>query len=130
MFGRDEEDFFGILCLFRQQAGLGKAPLLILRGALDRMMCWFLCVSPTTASYTRRFHWLRSQTRVMSSPDWLCNLCSMATALKVLLPDGLLDPVHLVLIPLPVPHRPLLNWNVKQLFLYLTAEYETPNNKL
>jgi len=26
--------------------------------------------------------------------------------------------------------RPLFNWNVKQLFLYLTAEYETPNNKL
>merc|ERR1712098_119995 len=25
---------------------------------------------------------------------------------------------------------PLFNWNVKQLFLYLTAEYETPNNKL
>jgi len=24
----------------------------------------------------------------------------------------------------------LFNWNVKQLFLYLTAEYETPNNKL
>ena len=23
---------------------------------------------------------------------------------------------------------PLFNWNVKQLFLYLTAEYETPNN--
>ena len=26
--------------------------------------------------------------------------------------------------------NPLFNWNVKQLFLYLTAEYETPNNKL
>nr|QBH72901.1 microsomal signal peptidase 23 kd subunit [Thermobia domestica] len=25
---------------------------------------------------------------------------------------------------------PLFNWNVKQLFLYLTAEYATPNNKL
>lgn len=25
---------------------------------------------------------------------------------------------------------PLFNWNVKELFLYLTAEYETPNNKL
>lgn len=25
---------------------------------------------------------------------------------------------------------PLFNWNVKQLFLYLTAEYETPANKL
>merc|ERR1712198_470274 len=25
---------------------------------------------------------------------------------------------------------PLFNWNVKQLFLYLTAEYETPNNKV
>lgn len=24
----------------------------------------------------------------------------------------------------------LFNWNVKQLFLYLTAEYETPNNSL
>ncbi|KAL3265251.1 hypothetical protein HHI36_009465 [Cryptolaemus montrouzieri] len=24
----------------------------------------------------------------------------------------------------------LFNWNVKQLFVYLTAEYETPNNKL
>jgi signal peptidase complex subunit 3 len=24
----------------------------------------------------------------------------------------------------------LFNWNVKQLFLYLTAEYETSNNKL
>ena len=23
---------------------------------------------------------------------------------------------------------PLFNWNVKQLFLYLTAEYETPAN--
>ncbi len=23
---------------------------------------------------------------------------------------------------------PLFNWNVKQLFLYLTAEYETKNN--
>ena len=26
--------------------------------------------------------------------------------------------------------NPLFNWNVKQLFLYLTAEYETANNKL
>ena len=26
--------------------------------------------------------------------------------------------------------NPLFNWNVKQLFLYLTAEYETPNNQL
>ena len=26
--------------------------------------------------------------------------------------------------------NPLFNWNVKQLFLYLTAEYQTPNNKL
>lgn len=26
--------------------------------------------------------------------------------------------------------RPLFNWNVKELFLYLTAEYETSNNKL
>lgn len=26
--------------------------------------------------------------------------------------------------------QPLFNWNVKQLFLYLTAEYETTNNKL
>jgi len=25
---------------------------------------------------------------------------------------------------------PLFNWNTKMLFLYLTAEYETPNNKL
>lgn len=25
---------------------------------------------------------------------------------------------------------PLFNWNVKQLFLYLTAEYVTPNNVL
>ncbi|KAG7169945.1 Signal peptidase complex subunit 3-like [Homarus americanus] len=25
---------------------------------------------------------------------------------------------------------PLFNWNTKQLFLYLTAEYETPNNKV
>ncbi len=25
---------------------------------------------------------------------------------------------------------PLFNWNVKQLFLYLTAEYETPNNQV
>ncbi|KAJ8919394.1 hypothetical protein NQ315_016487 [Exocentrus adspersus] len=25
---------------------------------------------------------------------------------------------------------PLFNWNVKQLFLYLTAEYETPSNEL
>ena len=25
---------------------------------------------------------------------------------------------------------PLFNWNVKQLFLYLTAEYETPKNKV
>ena len=24
--------------------------------------------------------------------------------------------------------NPLFNWNVKQLFLYLTAEYETANN--
>ncbi|KAL6435685.1 signal peptidase complex subunit 3 [Cataglyphis hispanica] len=24
---------------------------------------------------------------------------------------------------------PLFNWNVKQLFLYLTAEYQTPNNE-
>jgi signal peptidase complex subunit 3 len=24
--------------------------------------------------------------------------------------------------------EPLFNWNVKQLFLYLTAEYETKNN--
>lgn len=24
----------------------------------------------------------------------------------------------------------LFNWNVKQLFLYLTAEYKTPNNEL
>lgn len=24
----------------------------------------------------------------------------------------------------------LFNWNVKQLFLYLTAEYNTPNNEL
>lgn len=24
----------------------------------------------------------------------------------------------------------LFNWNVKQLFLYLTAEYQTPNNEL
>jgi Signal peptidase subunit. len=24
----------------------------------------------------------------------------------------------------------LFNWNVKQLFLYLTAEYSTPSNKL
>lgn len=24
----------------------------------------------------------------------------------------------------------LFNWNVKQLFLYLTAEYITPNNEL
>ena len=41
-------------------------------------------------------------------PDWFCNLCRMATTLKVLLSDRLLDPVHLVLVPLPVPHRPLL----------------------
>ncbi|KAI0216800.1 Signal peptidase complex subunit 3 [Lamellibrachia satsuma] len=26
--------------------------------------------------------------------------------------------------------NPLFNWNVKQLFLYLTAEYETDNNKV
>ena len=26
--------------------------------------------------------------------------------------------------------NPLFNWNVKQLFLNLTDEYETPNNKL
>ncbi|CAF0704309.1 unnamed protein product [Brachionus calyciflorus] len=26
--------------------------------------------------------------------------------------------------------EPLFNWNVKQLFLYLTAEYQTPQNKL
>ena len=26
--------------------------------------------------------------------------------------------------------NPLFNWNVKELFLYLTAEYQTPNNKL
>ena len=26
--------------------------------------------------------------------------------------------------------NPLFNWNVTQLFLYLTAEYQTPNNKL
>ncbi|RNA25254.1 signal peptidase complex subunit 3-like [Brachionus plicatilis] len=26
--------------------------------------------------------------------------------------------------------EPLFNWNVKQLFLYLTAEYTTPRNKL
>jgi hypothetical protein len=25
---------------------------------------------------------------------------------------------------------PLFNWNVKQLFLYLTAEYSTPNNEV
>jgi len=87
--------------------GLLRAPLLISRGALDRI-CWFLGVSSTTASYTRTFHWLGSQTRVMASPDWLCNLCSVATTLKVLLSDRLLDPVHLVLVPLPVPHRPLL----------------------
>ena len=31
---------------------------------------------------------------------------------------------------LQVDLNPLFNWNVKQLFLYLTAEYETPNNKL
>ncbi|CAB4062084.1 SPCS3 [Lepeophtheirus salmonis] len=26
--------------------------------------------------------------------------------------------------------NPLFNWNVKQLFLYLTAEYSTPNNQI
>jgi len=26
--------------------------------------------------------------------------------------------------------EPLFNWNVKQLFLYLTAEYETKSNKI
>ena len=26
--------------------------------------------------------------------------------------------------------NPLFNWNVKQLFLYLTAEYQTPSNEL
>ena len=25
---------------------------------------------------------------------------------------------------------PLFNWNVKQLFLYLTAEYSTPSNEV
>ncbi|XP_077983884.1 signal peptidase complex subunit 3-like [Glandiceps talaboti] len=31
---------------------------------------------------------------------------------------------------LHVDLAPLFNWNTKQLFLYLTAEYETTNNKL
>ncbi|XP_070554293.1 signal peptidase complex subunit 3-like [Ptychodera flava] len=31
---------------------------------------------------------------------------------------------------LHVDLAPLFNWNTKQLFLYLTAEYETKNNKL
>ena len=31
---------------------------------------------------------------------------------------------------LDVNLEPLFNWNVKQLFLYLTAEYETESNKL
>lgn len=31
---------------------------------------------------------------------------------------------------LSVHLNPLFNWNVKQLFVYLTAEYETPANKL
>ncbi|XP_072024564.1 signal peptidase complex subunit 3-like [Amphiura filiformis] len=31
---------------------------------------------------------------------------------------------------LNVDLNPLFNWNTKQLFLYLTAEYETRNNKL
>ena len=26
--------------------------------------------------------------------------------------------------------EPLFNWNVKQLFLYLSAEYSTPKNKV
>ena len=30
---------------------------------------------------------------------------------------------------LKVDLEPLFNWNVKQLFLYLSAEYSTPKNK-
>ena len=31
---------------------------------------------------------------------------------------------------LKVDLEPLFNWNVKQLFLYLSAEYSTPKNKV
>ncbi len=38
--------------------------------------------------------------------------------------------INLLLFLFQADLNPLFNWNVKQLFLYLTAEYETPNNKL
>ena len=44
---------------------------------------------------------------LLKIPDWLGYLSSVATALEVLLPDCLLNPVHLVLVALSVPHRPL-----------------------
>merc|ERR550532_1440099 len=99
--------FWKSLSFFRQHGWLLCERSSISRRTLDRT-CWFLGVSTSTASYSSWLHRLRSQAGVMASPDWFCNLCRMATTLKVLLSDRLLDPVHLVLVPLPVPHRPLL----------------------
>ena len=53
--------------------------------------------------------WLRLvEAGMVTSSDWLGNLRSVAASLKILLSHRLLDPVHLVLVPLPVSHRSLL----------------------
>lgn len=46
--------------------------------------------------------------RVLAGPDWLGNLGCVATARQILLSHCLLDPVHLVLIALAVPHSTFL----------------------
>ena len=51
---------------------------------------------------------LRSHARVVTSTDRLGDLGRVASSLQVLLPHSLLDPVNLVLVPLPVPHGSLL----------------------
>jgi signal peptidase complex subunit 3 len=38
--------------------------------------------------------------------------------------------IKALLITFKADLTPLFNWNVKQLFLYLTAEYSTPNNQV
>lgn len=47
---------------------------------------------------------------MVAGSDGLRDLSSVTSSLEVLLSDSLLDPVNLVLVPLPVPHGPLLGF--------------------
>ena len=74
-------------------------------------MSWLLLVSPwsLTGLDARPDDRRRADTGVVAGTDGLSDLGSVTSALEVLLTDGLLDPVNLVLVPLPVPHSALLS---------------------